>query len=102
MSNTMTVFHQLTHEWKKPNVLWLSLEPLSFDIAHTIRFDLVDWIVIGAASNGKKKYQPDPAHVQNVLNLANDHSVPVFFKGNLEWEPRREEFPIFDGKVYSR
>jgi len=93
MGNVMDVFHKLTHEGNKPNVLWMSLEPLSFDVAPHIRFDLIDWLVIGAASNGQKKYQPDAGYVRNVLDLANEHHVPVFFKGNLDWQPRREEMP---------
>ena len=48
---------------------------------------------IGAATNGAKAYQPDKAHVENVLGFAAHHRVPVFFKGNLEWSPWREEFP---------
>lgn len=93
---TNRVFQQLRQDWRKSNVLWMSLEPLSFDVAPYVRFDLLDWIVIGAASNGRTKYQPDPVHVQNVLDVADSHNIPVFFKGNLEWGPRREFFPVVD------
>lgn len=76
-------------------VTWMSFEPLSWDVApivaqypHALR-----WAVIGAASNGPKKYQPDPAHVANLLEVLDAQGVPVFFKGNLDWDPWREEFP---------
>lgn len=74
---------------------WMSAEPLSWNIAPIIeKYPMaLDWIVIGAASNGKKKYQPEPAHVSGLLEILDGQKVPVFFKGNLEWEPHREYFP---------
>lgn len=91
MARTMDVFETLC-ERAPENILWLSLEPLSFDVAPLLR-PVVDWLVIGAATNGRTAYQPDRAHVENVLGFANHHGVPVFFKGNLDWSPWREEFP---------
>lgn len=78
-----------------PNVKWMSLEPLSFDIAPLLYDEgaIIDWLVIGAASNGKAKYQPEREWVENVHEFASDNYIPVFHKGNLEWEPRRAEFP---------
>lgn len=77
------------------NITWLSAEPLSWDIAEIIELspNALDWAVIGAASNGPKKYQPDPTHVQNLLDVLDAQMVPVFFKGNLDWQPHREDFP---------
>jgi len=54
------------------------------------------WAVIGAASNGRKKYQPDPAHVQDLLDVLDAQNVAVFFKGNLEWSPWREDYPSIE------
>ena len=93
MQKTMDVFEKLYRDWRKPNVLWMSLEPLSFDVAPYLRPELLDWIVIGAASNGHTKYQPDPVYVQNVLSVAGN-KVPVFFKGNLKWEPWQDAMPF--------
>lgn len=80
----------------KTPVRWLSIEPLSFDVAPILAEfpGAIQWAVIGAASNGKRKYQPKPEWVQNVLRVLDDQGVKVFFKGNLEWSPWREEFPI--------
>lgn len=76
-------------------VAWMSIEPLSFDIAPLLTADL-DWAVIGAASNGAKVYQPEPQWVLNVLKVLK--GKPVFFKGNLSGNPAahpwREEFPV--------
>jgi len=84
-----------------PNIIWLSLEPLSFDVVPTLRnipsAKLIDWMVIGAASNGTKTYQPDAFWVTSILKYAAENKTPIFFKGNLKWEHRRSEFPAVDG-----
>jgi protein gp37 len=74
-------------------VRWMSIEPLSFDIAPYLVDSNLQWAVIGAASNGPKTYQPKREWVENVLNVLDAQGTAVFFKGNLEWEPWREEFP---------
>lgn len=76
-------------------VRWLSIEPLSFDVAPILRQypRAIEWAVVGAASNGRKLYQPKTAWVENTLQVLDDHNVAVFFKGNLSWQPWREEFP---------
>lgn len=80
-------------------VRWMSFEPLSFHIApqlfeHFTRTGkLVEWAVIGAATNGAQTYQPDRYWVSSLLETLDRAKVPVFFKGNLDWTPWREEFP---------
>lgn len=74
-------------------VKWMSIEPLSFDIAPAMVDCGLQWVVIGAASNGPKLYQPKPEWVSNLLATLDDQFIPVFFKGNLQWEPHREQFP---------
>ena len=81
---------------------WVSLEPLSFDVAGIIeQCDMrLDWAVIGAASNGAQTFQPTETNLTRALAVLKAKKVPVFFKGNLsrefvkicgsEW---REEFP---------
>ncbi|MBL7836709.1 MAG: DUF5131 family protein [Bacteroidetes bacterium] len=74
-------------------IKWMSIEPLSFDIAPLLVESGLQWAVIGAATNGKKAYQPKQEWVQNVLDVLDAQGTKVFFKGNLLWEPWREEFP---------
>lgn len=74
-------------------VRWMSIEPLSFDIAPLLVDSPLEWAVIGAATNGPKTYQPEPEWVQNALDVLDAQNTRVFFKGNLEWEEWREEFP---------
>lgn len=74
-------------------VRWMSIEPLSFDIAPLLVDSPLQWAVIGAATNGFKTYQPEAAWVQNVLNVLDAQKTAVFFKGNLVWDVWREEFP---------
>lgn len=98
MQNTW--FHYGLHHLSACNarVKWCSFEPLSYDIAPVLDegFDL-QWAVIGAASSGKTKYQPDPQWVMNLLGKLASQNVPVFYKGNLRGNPAaavwREEFP---------
>lgn len=82
-------------------VKWTSIEPLSFDVGLIIeRYgDVLDWAVIGAASRGRRYYQPKFGHLVRVLEQGYKHGIPVFYKGNLRplidelgWK-WREEFP---------
>lgn len=80
-------------------ITWMSFEPLSWDVAPIVADHpgALKWAVIGAASNGPKKYQADAMHVQRLLNVLDAQGCPVFFKGNLAGnaaaQPWREEFP---------
>jgi protein gp37 len=88
-------------------VRWISLEPLTFDVSEfwlrqNSRYPepwrakpMLEWIVIGAASSGRVNHQPDSGHVEWMLEVADRWDVPVFMKHNLDWEPRRTEFPAW-------
>lgn len=81
---------------------WMSFEPLSWDVAPLVvdAPGALTWAVIGAASRGRVLYQPEPAHVQALLDELDRQGVPVFFKGNLVWSPWRESFPAHEVKAY--
>jgi len=74
-------------------VRWVSAEPLSFNIAsllwdmyyNTPQESQINWIVIGAASNGKQTYQPDPIWLFETMQALDFMGVPIFFKNNLTW-----------------
>jgi protein gp37 len=76
-------------------VTWMSFEPLSWDVAPIVAeySGALRWAVIGAASNGPRKYQPKADHVAALLDVLDEQGVPVFFKGNLKWSPHREDWP---------
>lgn len=71
--------HQLTLEQKirklqidletmrqiKASVVWYSIEPLSWDVAEYFVDSPIKWAVIGAASKGHVKYQPNKNHLEN-------------------------------------
>jgi protein gp37 len=84
-----------TLEGLEDNTTWMSFEPLSRDVADIVAQypGALDWAVIGAASNGRKLYQPEAEHVSRLLEVLDRQGVPVFMKGNLEWEEHREEWP---------
>lgn len=75
-------------------VRWMSIEPLSFNIAPLLEGHNLQWAVIGAATSGRRAYQPEPEWVQNVLDVLDAQDTQVFFKGNLEWHEWREKFPL--------
>lgn len=101
-------------ELKAPGrVRWMSFEPLSYRVSSTLqgwavqhmaidhsrRRLPIEWAVIGAASAGKTKYQPDPEWVEALLKVLDGQGVKVFYKGNLRGNPAatpwREEYPKF-------
>jgi protein gp37 len=77
-------------------VRWLSAEPLSFDISPLVESANLQWVVIGAATQGTKTFQPRSADVQNLLKVCDRRQIPIFFKGNLKAYPWREDYPIFE------
>jgi protein gp37 len=101
LARTLDVLGQV-----KAQTTWMSIEPLSWDIAPEMESHPLQWIVIGAASNGKKVYQPNPVWVQNLLNLMDQTETPVFFKGNLKGNEAasvwRDDFPGQPRKVYPK
>lgn len=82
-------------------VKWMSFEPLTNGWYDTMyrRRGIVQWAVIGAASNGKTYYAPNGILVSSLVKVFDKLGVPVFFKGNmrsLPWAAQnwREEFPV--------
>lgn len=89
------------------DIRFMSIEPLWFDVASAFKHWLrgnerlpFEWVILGAASNGAKIYQPEPAWVSAALEILDEQGIPVFFKGNLAGnqaaEPWRESFPELD------
>lgn len=81
-------------------VRWMSFEPLSWDVSTIVGDfpDVLNWAVIGAASNGRNEYPPNEADLKALIQVLDDQGVPVFFKGNLRslnWarDNWREDFP---------
>lgn len=81
-------------------VRFMSIEPLWFDAAPVFRQHLkayghlpMEWAIIGAASNGRKLYQPLPEWVAGLHNILDEQRIPIFHKGNLKWHDHREDFP---------
>lgn len=84
-------------------VRWMSLEPLSFDASTTLEQaralhpKLLQWAVIGAATNGSKAYQPDYRWVKSACRQLRLMRASIFFKGNLKRNDHLfdwvEEFP---------
>lgn len=78
---------------KTGNIVWMSAEPVSWDLTSVMDMSHpFDWIVIGAASNGPRYFQPHPDHIRRLLNLMDATQTPVFFKGNIAETFDRNDF----------
>lgn len=82
------------------HIRFMSIEPLWFDVAPVFAQYLseygklpFEWVIMGAASNGRKLYQPEPAWTQTLLDTLDAQEIPVFFKGNMDWPEWRDAFP---------
>ena len=83
------------------NLVWLSAERLSWDMAEVLTPDHpLDRVVIRAASKGRQTYQPAPDHLRRPLEVLDATATPVFFKGNVRpslqagvLDRWREDFP---------
>lgn len=82
------------------NITWVSAEPLTIPLHVHLDTGHVypDWIVIGAASNGRQEFAPESALVERLVESCDAMSIPVFYKGNLRALPFardnwREAFP---------
>lgn len=100
--NTLAVLHAIKLVHPKLTV-WLSLEPLTIDAGSLMtRYFMLtgfrpDWLIVGAASNGKAHYQPEYDLVEQVHLFADrlgDKPIPVYHKENLDWRVTRREFPV--------
>jgi protein gp37 len=66
------------------NLVWMSAEPISWDLTAVIdRRHPLDWVVVGAASHGRKTFQPREDDVANMLAIMDATGTPVFYKGNI-------------------
>ena len=88
----------------RAKIRFLSIEPIWFDASPTFQAWIdkhgrlpFEWVIIGAATNGSRVYQPMPEWVHAALKIFDEQAIPVFFKGNLRGNAAaalwREDFP---------
>lgn len=79
-------------------VRWISFEPLTDDWTELLsEYRPLQWFVIGAVSSGARQYPVDLGVLRKLLDYADSHDIPVFYKGNMRQTPNlgrwRSEFP---------
>jgi protein gp37 len=85
-------------------VKWISFEPLSSDVVPDLEAWTekrgewpFKWAVIGAGSDGARKYPPVQEHFEKLVAFLNAHGTAIFYKGNLKEAPYitdwRQEWP---------
>lgn len=70
---------------------FISFEPLLDEICPNDVGFKPNWIIIGAQTN--PNVQPRKEWVDDLLDYADQHSIPVFMKDNLNHPVKRKEFP---------
>lgn len=85
-------------EWLRyfdASIRYVSFEPLYDDVTRPVFFNpkdcRIEWFIIGAQTN--PSYQPIPYWISELLKIADSYGIPVFMKNNLQFEPKRYEFP---------
>lgn len=108
LRTTLTVLAEIS-----ASVKWISFEPLAFDVSSCLAWaneqygKILQWAVIGAASNGPTIYQPKPLFVRLAIEQLREMGSSIFFKGNLRGNPAAdpwlEEFPVIKkAEVYEQ
>lgn len=72
-------------------VKFVSAEPLLGPITGDL--SALDWLIIGAQT-GRNRHQPEPEWVTQLITCARDSGVSIWFKDNLDWQPRINEWPV--------
>jgi len=80
-------------------VKFISIEPFLYDLNWPTSkrrlvawlFGGTDWLILGAQTN--PNLQPERRYVDELVAQADLSGVPVFMKSNLDYEPKRREFP---------
>lgn len=76
----------------KAQVRFISFEPLNADMGIPFMAGSVEWIIIGAQT-GRHAHQPKAEWISDLIKAAKSAMVSVWFKDNLIWSPRLNEWP---------
>ena len=82
---------------QQSKIKFISFEPLFQPIEIIDELWVFDWIITGRVTGQGKKYQPERAWIQEIVDECKNSDTPVFLKNNLKeiWgEPLIQEFPI--------
>lgn len=82
---------QSLHDAGIPNKRFISCEPLLEPITFPQElWKVLDWLIIGAKSEGHVKVQPDTEWVDSLFVNARTYGIPVWFKDNLIFRPQED------------
>ena len=74
----------------KARVKFISFEPLFENINCNLKG--IDWIIIGKLT-GHGRFKLNPQWINNLIQEARKHNIPVFIKDNVEWPEVIREYP---------
>jgi protein gp37 len=82
---------QALHDAGIPNKRFISCEPLLESITFSQGlWQVLDWLIIGAKSEGHIKVQPDTEWIDTLFVNARSYGIPVWFKDNLIFRPQED------------
>lgn len=84
-------WYDLARVSRNAGVIFISAEPLLGPLNALPFYDL-SWLIIGAQTGPAK--QPQSKWVEDLLWTADEFHVPVWMKKNLDYEPRKQEWPV--------
>lgn len=82
--------------WVEAPTKFISLEPFLSPIHENYSLQDLDWLIIGVQTNPYRP--PQKEWVEEIIEVADRASIPVFLKENLRWPEKRQEFPRTGGK----
>jgi len=91
--DALEVFDEMSKMGTKPEVTFLSCEPLSESISLPEFGCYIDWLIIGGRSRSSKlpEAQPEWEWVESLLMQARQNGIKLYFKPNLTVQPK--EYP---------
>lgn len=92
--SALEIFEEMAKMGSKPDVTFLSCEPLSESIALPEYSCYIEWLIIGGRSRSSKmpEAQPEWEWVESLLMQARQNGIKLYFKPNLTVQPK--EYPL--------
>lgn len=79
----------------KAKIKFISFEPLFSSMNFSIPPSIIDWVIVGQLTQHGKKYKPEKAWIQEIVDECKFIRIPIFLKDNLRglYEPLIQEMP---------
>lgn len=73
-------------------VRFVSFEPLLSPLPRILCLRELEWIIVGKLT-GSRRVKLERKWVEDIINEARNHNIPIFIKNNVNWPDKIQEFP---------